>query len=278
LQKASFVSIAGVQSGGSISQFIAAGSFFAIPIVILWIGIGTAQSMSIAGAGAVMGSAQKFMKGAGKKFSGYNFGKSQYDAYSASRKKRKDEIQKGRFLGTVGNKINKWQDVTVGKIPLVGGSAKKRAEKMRKDANKDDIDKGAKDLIDKGATTDSLAIDVNNAFNTTPTTQAGKVDQAKQAAAYLRQDADERKMHVQNTITAAGGVTGSDLENVLNAPAPPRLVVGSAGYNAYMNARNEAQLAAIAIAGGTFNENDIRKVTTFVNRQMKSKVETGANA
>ena len=45
---------------------IAALSFFVIPIVILWMGLGIAQSMSIAGAGAVVGKAQGFMKGAGK--------------------------------------------------------------------------------------------------------------------------------------------------------------------------------------------------------------------
>lgn len=41
-------------------------AFFALPIVLLWMSMGIANSMSIAGAGAVMGGAQKFIKGAGK--------------------------------------------------------------------------------------------------------------------------------------------------------------------------------------------------------------------
>ena len=47
-------------------DFIASLSFFVIPIVILWLGLGVAQSMSIAGASMVVGKAQGFMKGAGK--------------------------------------------------------------------------------------------------------------------------------------------------------------------------------------------------------------------
>lgn len=43
-------------------EIIAAMAYFAIPIVILWIGIGIAQSMSIVGAGAVMGQSKKFGK------------------------------------------------------------------------------------------------------------------------------------------------------------------------------------------------------------------------
>lgn len=54
---------------------IAAMAFFLIPIVILWVGISVAQSMSIAGAGAVVGRGQKFMGWAGRTFSGYRLGK-----------------------------------------------------------------------------------------------------------------------------------------------------------------------------------------------------------
>ncbi len=47
-------------------NIIASIAFFSIPIVVLWIGLGTAQSMSIAGAGAVMGQAQKMAKWGGR--------------------------------------------------------------------------------------------------------------------------------------------------------------------------------------------------------------------
>lgn len=57
------------------SNFVAAAAFYAIPIVILWLGIGVAQSMSIAGAGAVTGQGKKFMGWAGRNLTGYRAGK-----------------------------------------------------------------------------------------------------------------------------------------------------------------------------------------------------------
>jgi len=57
--------IATAQSQSSIAETIAAFAFFSIPIVILWVGIGSAQKMSIAGAGAVVGRGQKFMSWVG---------------------------------------------------------------------------------------------------------------------------------------------------------------------------------------------------------------------
>jgi len=50
-------------------NFIGGVAFMFVPLVLLWMTMGIAQSMSIAGAGAVMGKAQGFLKGAGK-FSG----------------------------------------------------------------------------------------------------------------------------------------------------------------------------------------------------------------
>ena len=54
-------------------NLIAAYASFVVPIVILWMGLGIAQSMSIAGAGAITGKAKGFMGWAGKTFSGYRF-------------------------------------------------------------------------------------------------------------------------------------------------------------------------------------------------------------
>ena len=47
--------------------FISSMAMFSIPIIILWMAIGLASSFSIAGAGAVVGTGQKFAKWAGKK-------------------------------------------------------------------------------------------------------------------------------------------------------------------------------------------------------------------
>lgn len=70
---ASMVKIAGTQSVEP--GLIAALAFFSVPIVILWMGMGVAQSMSIAGASAVVGRGQKFLNWSGKTFSGYRTAK-----------------------------------------------------------------------------------------------------------------------------------------------------------------------------------------------------------
>lgn len=52
------------------ASWIASAAFYVIPIMILWIGMGIAKSMSIAGASEITGQAQKFSKWAGNNFSG----------------------------------------------------------------------------------------------------------------------------------------------------------------------------------------------------------------
>lgn len=49
------------------ASFVAAMAMFSIPIIMLWMALGLASSMSIAGAGAVVGQGQKFAKWAGRK-------------------------------------------------------------------------------------------------------------------------------------------------------------------------------------------------------------------
>jgi hypothetical protein len=62
----SMQSVSASMSGGEISKVIASMAFFSIPIVILWIGIGFSQQMSIFGASAVVGRAQRFAQGVGR--------------------------------------------------------------------------------------------------------------------------------------------------------------------------------------------------------------------
>lgn len=49
------------------TSFIASMAMFSIPIIMLWMAMGLAQKMSIAGASSVVGAGQKFSKWAGKK-------------------------------------------------------------------------------------------------------------------------------------------------------------------------------------------------------------------
>lgn len=58
--------LANAQSNSLEPGLIGTMAFFTVPIVILWLGMGVAQSMSIAGAATVMGGAQKFIGKVGK--------------------------------------------------------------------------------------------------------------------------------------------------------------------------------------------------------------------
>jgi hypothetical protein len=251
-----------------------------VPIVLLWAVMGVAQSMSIAGAGAVMSGAQKVMKGAGKKFSGYNVIKKNYDDYKKERDARKEEAR-FKIGKRFGENVNDAQDTiaaTVGPTKTIRDKALKRMDKRRLDKNNKDIDEGAKDLVAQGETADSLASKVNTTFSTTPKDKKGKVQQAREAQAYLRQDHDERKMHIQNNLQIGGG---SDLNDILNATVPTEYTPGSAQETAYINAQTAANLAAHNIrmaTPGKANEKDLRMVAAFINRQLKHKVETGAKA
>ncbi|MFA4817767.1 MAG: hypothetical protein WC608_03570 [Parcubacteria group bacterium] len=121
-----------VQKNSIEPNLVAAMAEFSVPIVILWMGIGMAASMSGAAGSAVISGAQKFIKGAGKKFSGYNAIKKQYDAFAGARKKREEAKARNRFGGKVGDFTNKAQDTVIAGIPGVGGAARKRLDEMER--------------------------------------------------------------------------------------------------------------------------------------------------
>jgi hypothetical protein len=146
-------------------NFVANMAFFAIPIIILWIGIGFAQQMSIIGASAVVGRGQKFMAGAGKMFSGYNWGERQYKAYANQRKIREEEKAKTRAGGWIGKKLNKAQDTAIGAIPFVGRKAKKRLKNVVTSAFDEDSKKASEGLDSQ--TTGNLVAHINSAANYT---------------------------------------------------------------------------------------------------------------
>jgi|GEM_PF-1598821 len=56
-------------------SYIAKLAFFSIPVVIIWMGLGIAESMSIAGAGAVVGGAKRFMNWSARTLTGYRLAK-----------------------------------------------------------------------------------------------------------------------------------------------------------------------------------------------------------
>jgi hypothetical protein len=259
-------------------------AMFSMPIAALWLGMGYAKKHGGAGADAIMGQAQKFTKGAGQKFSGYSFAKRNYDKYAAERKKRAEEVAKKQ--GGLGKDFGKWannaQDAFLSVVPFAATNAAKRLKDRKETANKEDIEKGAKDLIDGGATTGSLAHTVNTAFSTTGHSKDDKVKHAQAATAYLRQDADERKSHIEDTLRNAASVNGSDVGHIFASAAAGLRPGASAARTAFNNVRASAdRIAAGHGPGGVgtpVDEKDVRRVAAFVSSQMKKKVEDGVSA
>lgn len=104
-----------IASGHTVNPGIVASiAFFAVPIVILWIGLGMAQSMSIAGAGTVMGQAQKMAKWGGKTLTGYNAAQRTFKSYQA----RRAEAQKGGWTNRLGTWVGSRQDQLRSRLPL----------------------------------------------------------------------------------------------------------------------------------------------------------------
>jgi hypothetical protein len=105
--KGSMESISSTQSSTSVAQNISAMAFFSIPIVILWIGIGFAQSMSLFGASAVMGRANKFMGWSARTLTGYRAAKWSVKEGSKAGAKWVDR----NFIGARGA-LKAWKDRT----------------------------------------------------------------------------------------------------------------------------------------------------------------------
>lgn len=82
------------------ASFISSMAMFTIPIVMLWMAIGLAVSSSLIGAGAVVGLGKSVLKGAGKKFSGYNAAARRVGAFNSEMKKRSDAKFTATNFGT----------------------------------------------------------------------------------------------------------------------------------------------------------------------------------
>jgi len=187
----SFKASAMANSSGNDANFIAQAAFFAIPVALLWFGLGIAKGMSIAGADKVVDTGKKWGKGLAMKMSGANYLKKNYDQFKAKRDERQKEIDKKRWGGKLGDRANDISDKTRAGLPG-GKDAKERYNKRKEAKNKEDIKN--KSDSHEGTTNAALHADINAI--TDPSTMsdkevmeaAGKVKQAlSRGAAYEKQ-------------------------------------------------------------------------------------------
>lgn len=192
---------------------------FIAPIVILWMGMAMAVK-GIDGSGAIIGKMQGIAKGAGKKFSGYNFAKGQYGAFAASRKKRRDEMDKKKFGGSVGDRANDAQDRALATIG--SEKAKGRYNKRKEQGNKDDI-KSKSEKHDGTSTTDlhsaitgNITTPINPNDKNAKIEAAGKVRQmlsrGKEFEDSISNMSRAEKVNVLNSM----GVSTADQAAIIN--------------------------------------------------------------
>lgn len=259
------------QNGSTDTEFsdiVVGGATLAIPIVLLWIGLISAQKMGAMGADAVVSRAEKIRKWAGKKFSGYNAFQRQRSAFNAERKKREDEKNKHRWGGSIGKGLNKGEDWVHGHLRKgdrwwtgIPGSkgARKRYDKLKEEERRKDIDDEAKKSEDSKTT-----IDMVDNVNTNVFASGGVIDttrkitdkEAGDAKAYTRKSSDDRKDLVADALTGKTSIVGTKFENILaKIPTLPPT--------------DRARIALEQILSGSTNEKHLRTVTTYINRQME---------
>jgi len=229
------------------ANFPARLAFFMVPIVILWLGMGMAQKMGIAGAEAITKRGKDFIKGAGKKFSGYNWVNKNWGDYKKARDERKEDARwkAGRNLGRMFNRMDDTVVSTLGLTPGIRRDARRRK-------NRTAIDQRA----DSGAIKNEATTNLSNNIHTSVVAPAGSLtrEQLIEAAAQIKQFKSR----------------GAEAENETLA----QIINGR--YNAQLAARgmDTASLTARGIIG-----DDARKLQlSFVNGLMSEITRQAQNA
>ena len=162
------------------ANYLASVAFMVSPIVMLWVGMGAAGSMGVAGASA----ASKWAKGTAQKYSGFNMGKRNWDDFKKERAKRvENEKSRGTKLAA---SLNNRQDRIVNNIGLTKSQrdkAQARHDKRIGEGNKDDIKKASEGH--EATTMADLHRDISSM--TPASVQAMNRDDAVKAAGMVKQ-------------------------------------------------------------------------------------------
>ena len=131
-------------------KLVTSATLSLIPVIILWIGIGLAQKSGAIGAETAIGKSKKFLTATGKKLSGADWAKRNYDAFSAERKQRQADINKTSIGKSLGGRANRAQDKLweLSHIPVASKNA--RTRNMRDDHKKFQEANTDLDLANKG--------------------------------------------------------------------------------------------------------------------------------
>jgi hypothetical protein len=270
------------------ANWIANSAYYTIPIIILWMAMGIAQKMGIAGADKIVGAGQKFGKWGMMKMSGGAFARDTFKAYQARRKQGDAEKMSNRFGKFLGSKQDQGGSVFGGRGGRIANQryqADEAAEaaaaaKLHDTAN---MDEGQlRDLANTGDRFEHAAalLEIAARGRTNGTTELDQIRKEfgadsqvfKQAqskvksydpvAAYAHLDETERNSRLKEQVTS----------NQFDAK---KLKANSLGNADFMEiAMNEGsisptELNELAKKGDAYSTNIKKSLTNVVNRSKK---------
>ena len=251
-------------------------STFAIPVVVLWIGMGVAQKMGIEGAAMI----QKWATATFNKVSGVSWAKRQGESFMAQRKARQDEKDKGNIGNRTGKLFNKIQDNAHGffsvKDPVTGKpthsiipGAKKaweRAARMKTEEHRKDVEDKAKE-VKAGSTTVNIVNNVNSSFDSAGNIISATKDQAGYARAFTDRSSDDKKDFIEDQLANTGIGTWTTNPNLAN-------ILGNVATNPRVQAAlNRIQNPLVL----NKDEKDLRAIATYISQQSEEVVKKYVN-
>lgn len=276
-------------SSGNQANFVAQLAFFSIPVVLLWMGIGIAKSMGIKGADEVVNRVKKGGNWlATRPWAAGKYAWKQSGVPGGVKKGIEEARKSGKLFGS--EKLG-WilkdgrEGREAGWSGFMDNGAKGYSDaiqKRRQDANKEKIEKGAKGIVDGGATVDTLAADMIAHFGVANPNANDKIKHARTAAAYLKQDAAEREFHIKDSLSNAGAANyqNTDSYRIINQDLSSNFTGANAPAQIaqYQGQQIAARQAAQNIANGRGRKQDHQAVLSFTNKQMKHKISEGAKS
>ena len=265
----SFTSNANANSPAGQANWIANAAFFAIPVIILWTGMGVAKSMGIAGADTVVGAVKKGGKWLANR---PNWAWRKTGIPGGVKKGYEKATKTGELFGSkkLGWILKNGQPDREEKWAGAFGGGKKGWDKaktnIKETANKEEIEKGSKGHIDSGATADSMAAMMNDM-------NLNEMKRAQAAHAYQKFDFDDRKAHTMSTITTAGVGSYGDHHDALTGAIHPSM--GPNGAAQQLAARTIADQIK---AGGHVNADKHRQLASYLNKHAKTRVVDGVKS
>ncbi|MFZ3032014.1 MAG: hypothetical protein WA082_03190 [Candidatus Moraniibacteriota bacterium] len=280
------------------ASFVAAMAMFSIPIIMLWMALGLASSMSIAGAGAVVGTGQKFAKWAGRKTYNNPVGRG---LYGGAKKAAMD----GNFYGLKYGKIpgvgklltgNYWAKPSRIEAAIKGrmGGGEKGAlselEKLRQQEVNEQVKKDKESNLSRsdalarlGSTDEAMRVsaaislgnmdngiqsmdDLTKALDALKDPRTGIMEESYRERAVQIVAKTDKKV-IAETTDPATGVTTSGLQNL-------QAVIGSLGDNEKAISDLIAKLDDSAFSGSGADYGDVITALNGVNASLAPALKT----